>query len=83
MTDRKHVFDHPRNIRRVLWALVTVCVISFAADFIYHRHAVHPWEGLFGFYAIFGFVACAALVLLAKEMRKVLMRNEDYYERDD
>ena len=44
---------------------------------------VHPFEGLWGFYAIYGFVACVILVLLAKEMRKLLMRDEDYYDRDD
>ena len=40
----------------------------------------HPWEALFGFYGIYGFVACVILVLLAKEMRRILMRREDYYE---
>jgi hypothetical protein len=37
---------------------------------------------LFGFYALYGFVACVLLVLLAAEMRKLVMRDEDYYERD-
>jgi len=41
---------------------------------------VHAWEALPGFYALFGFVACVVLVLIAKEMRKVLMRDEDYYD---
>jgi hypothetical protein len=34
---------------------------------------------LLGFY-IYGFVACVVLVVIAKEMRKVLMRKEDYYD---
>jgi len=33
-----------------------------------------------GFYAVYGFVGCVILVLLAKEMRKVVMRDERYYE---
>ena len=33
-------------------------------------------------YGIFGFVACVALVLIAKQLRKVLMRREDYYDAD-
>ncbi len=48
---------------------------------VYHRHVTHPWENLWGFYALFGFIACSVLVLAAKEMRKVVMRKEDYYER--
>ena len=37
--------------------------------------------GLFGFYAFFGFIACVALVLIAKQLRRVLLRREDYYDR--
>jgi hypothetical protein len=58
-------------------------MLLFALDAVLHRHIVHPWEGLFGFYAFYGFVACVLLVLLAKEMRKVVMRDESYYDQDD
>jgi membrane protein YdbS with pleckstrin-like domain len=83
MSEKTHLFDNPGNVRRVLWALVAICGLLFVADFIYHRHIVHPWEELRGFYAIYGFVACVVLVLVAKQMRKLLMRGEDYYESDD
>ena len=66
----------------MLWALVAICIVTIGADFVYHRHIVHPWEGVWGFYAIYGFVACVVLVLVAKELRKLLMRAEDYYDRD-
>ena len=29
------------------------------------------------------FIACVVLVLIATQMRKVLMRPEDYYDDDD
>ncbi|MBT3973283.1 MAG: hypothetical protein HOL03_05265 [Acidiferrobacteraceae bacterium] len=82
MNDKVHIFDKPQNVRRVLWALVATCIATIGADFVYHRHIVHPWEGVWGFYAIYGFVACVVLVLVAKELRKLLMRAEDYYDRD-
>jgi len=82
MNDKVHIFDKPQNVRRVLWALVAICIATIGADFVYHRHIVHPWEGVWGFYAIYGFVACVVLVLVAKELRKLLMRAEDYYDRD-
>ena len=47
-----------------------------------HRHTYLNWEKLPAFYAFYGFVACVLLVLIAKEMRKVLMRKEDYYDVD-
>jgi hypothetical protein len=77
---KRHVFDNPRNVKRVIHALYAVCAISLLADFFVERHVDHPWEWLFGFYSLYGFVACVLLVLIAKELRKVLMRGEDYYD---
>lgn len=83
MNDKRHVFDNPANVKRLLWALAAACIGLLLADFVVHRHVIHPWEGLPGFYALYGFVACVLLVLIAKEMRKLLMRDEDYYERHE
>lgn len=77
---KKHIFDDPGNVKRVVWILVAACVVSFGLDAVVHRHVDHPWESLFGFYAVYGFVACVLLVLIAKQLRKVLMRKEDYYD---
>ena len=77
---KKYLFDDPRNTKRVVRGLVIACAVLFGLDAVLHRHVAHPWEGLFGFYAIYGFVACVLLVLLAKEMRKIVMRDEAYYE---
>ena len=78
--DRKHYFDEPRNVKKVLRALYVISAGLALVDFLYSRHVVHPWEGLWGFYALYGFVACVALVLIAKQMRKLVMRDEDYYD---
>ena len=77
--EKQHIFDNPNNVRRVVRILVAICIGLVAVDFIYHRHVMHPWESLRGFYALFGFAACVALVLVAKELRKLVMRGEDYY----
>lgn len=77
---KTYLFDNPRNVRRVVHGLVGACVILAGLDLVLHRHVSNPWEAMIGFYAIYGFVACVLLVLLAKEMRKVLIRKEDYYD---
>jgi hypothetical protein len=82
-SDKQHVFDKPRNVQRVLYLLYFCCAILFILDFIIHRHMMHPWEGLLGFYAVYGFVGCVVLVLVAKWMRTFLMRDEDYYDRNE
>lgn len=78
---RKHIFDDPQNVKRVIYALYAVCGLSLVLDLVVYRHIDHPWERLFGFYCLYGFAACVILVLIAKEMRKVLMRSEDFYDK--
>ena len=41
--------------------------------------ATWHFQEWFGFDAIYGFVACVGLVLAAKGLRVLLMRDEDYY----
>ncbi|MGD8933574.1 MAG: hypothetical protein PVF35_02245 [Gammaproteobacteria bacterium] len=79
---QKHLFDDPRNVSRLLRVFYAICILLFLLDFILHRHVKHSWEGITGFYAVFGFAACVTLVLVAKQMRKILMRKEDYYDVD-
>ena len=80
---KQHLFDKPRNVSRLLTMLYIICALLFILDFILHRHVTHRWDELTGFYAIFGFVACVALVLIAAQLRKILKRKEDYYHVDD
>ncbi len=84
-TKNKHIFDNSRNVKRLIRGFFIVCFFLFILDFIIHRHLSFeedsfPVEGWYGFYSVYGFVACVLLVLAAKLMRKVLMRKEDYYE---
>ncbi len=78
--EKRHLFDNPRNVKVLIYALYAVCVGLFAADYFIARYQDHPWESMFGFYAIYGFAACVFLVLAAKEMRKLIMRKEKYYD---
>ena len=78
--DKRHVFDESRNVKRAIYVLYAVCALALIGDFIVHRHVGHPWEAIFGFYPIYGFGACVLLVLIAKELRKLLMRKHDYYD---
>ena len=75
-----HLFDNPRNVDRLLKGFYALCILLVIADFIIHRHTTMGWEKIPAFYAIYGFVACVVLVVLAKLMRKVVMRKENYYD---
>ncbi|KZY72975.1 hypothetical protein A3742_06550 [Oleiphilus sp. HI0071] len=73
-------FDKPENIQKMLKVFYVICGLLVVADFVVHRHIYHEWEKIPAFYAIYGFVGCVVLVLIAREMRKFLMRGEDYYD---
>ena len=75
-----HFFDKPGNVKRVLVMLYAVSAILLLADFVVHRHVEHPLEGLPGFYAVYGFVGCVTLVMAAKQLRRWVMRPEEYYD---
>ena len=81
-TENKYLFDNPKNVKRVLHFLYGCCALLFLLDFVIHRHVIHSWENLWGFYPLYGFVGCVVLVLVAKWMRTFLMRPEDYYGDD-
>jgi len=78
--ERQYLFDKPKKIRRLLRMLYLACALLLALDLIVHRHVIHTWESLWGFYGFYGFLACIGLVLTAKQLRKILQRPEDYYD---
>ena len=79
--DKKHLFDNPKNVQRVLYGLFGSLVLLLALEPLVHKHSYFAWEAWFGFYAIYGFVACVLLVLAAKYiLRPFVKRDEDYYD---
>jgi hypothetical protein len=80
--DKRYWLDDPRNVTklyRTVWAIGAGLVL---AELVVRRHEELAFAGWLAFYAAFGFIACVALVLAAKEiLRRLVKRPEDYYER--
>lgn len=75
--------EKKENVDRVVYGLYILCAGLFVADFIYYKHVYLGIEEFPGFYALYGFVMCAMLVICAKAMRLVLKRPESYYAPED
>ena len=75
--------DDMKNVDRLVYGLYALCAVLFLADFAYHKHVYLAIEEFPGFYALYGFIMCAALVICAKGMRVILKRPEDYYAPKD
>ncbi|HIC62808.1 MAG TPA: hypothetical protein EYO91_01160, partial [Gemmatimonadetes bacterium] len=77
--------DKPKAVRRFFFAVYLICGALLVAEFLLfgveNAHP-HPLEESMRFlvYPIYGFISFWLLVLIAKPMRKLLIRPEDYYE---
>ena len=86
--EKKRFLDDSANVDRLWRWFVIGCVIVASLDilalldFVWHRHVYLFVEGLPGFYPIWGFVGISLLIVLAKKLRQIVMRPEDYYDDD-
>lgn len=79
-----HWLDEPRNVKRLWWAFLVVLALTVLAELLVHLHPHFEIESMFGFHAWFGFLACAAMIVVAKALAVVLKRPDTYYgPRDD
>ena len=77
---QQHWLVKPATIRKLWWLLGIVLAITVIAQAVIHIHAYFDIDGRFGFYALFGFLSCALMVLFAKLLGLIVKRHEHYYE---
>jgi hypothetical protein len=66
---------------RKLWAIFLASLAcSVLAGLVIEAHPHFAAERLPGAYAIYGFGACAALIVLAKALGLILKRPDTYYD---
>lgn len=73
--------DHRRTLARIMiGVLALLVVLDLLTPAKYHRF---PWDGIGGFGAVYGFVACVVIVVVSKALGYALLyRKEDYYDED-
>ncbi|MQA67219.1 MAG: hypothetical protein GEU76_15170 [Alphaproteobacteria bacterium] len=84
MTDDRHKtpwIERKGNLTWIHRGLWIACAGLALADFFYHKHTVFRIEEFPAFYGLLGFIACVGLVFGAREIRKILKRGENYYDR--
>ncbi|MDA1194163.1 MAG: hypothetical protein O2894_03185 [Planctomycetota bacterium] len=69
-----------RHVRGIIIGLYVTAFVVLMLDLFYAKHSYFSEEDWFGFYGFYGFVGCVTLVLLAKLLRKAVMRSEDYWD---
>lgn len=69
-----------KTFYRVLFAVAVV--LSIAGGFFIPEGEIHGWWGAIpGFFALFGFIGCVLLIVIAKFLGGLfLYQREDYYD---
>ncbi|MFK7897101.1 MAG: hypothetical protein AB8G23_14745 [Myxococcota bacterium] len=78
-SESEYWLDQPENVNKLIYALIAAAAAAVFADLFYHKHAYFHFMEYFAFDAAFGFAAYVGLVTTAKGLRKLIMRDEDYY----
>lgn len=71
--------DSPKSVDKLILGLSVLCAFLFLMDFLWHRHTKVPGEGVYGFYALAGFISFTLIVLGAKALRVFIARDESFY----
>ncbi|MBU4563446.1 MAG: hypothetical protein KMY53_12915 [Desulfarculus sp.] len=74
------IFDKAVNVKRLLICLYVFLAGLLVADFFISKHGHFSWENAPEFYAVYGFLCYLALIVLAKALRRIIKRREDYYD---
>lgn len=66
---------------RRLWAgFAAVLALTLVAEVFVEAHPHFEIERLYAFNAVYGFLACAGLILVARAIGLALKRRDDYYD---
>ncbi len=81
MQEKRGWFDRKEN-RGLFFKVFSVClVVLLVLDLLVEKHPYFGFDGAPSFPAAYGFISCALLVLLARVLRTIVKRDEDYYDQ--
>ena len=72
----------PETIRWIWRISIVVLAVTVLLQLVIKIKGYFVIDGWLGFGAAYGFLACLAMVLVAKGLGLVLKRDEDYYRGD-
>jgi hypothetical protein len=75
-----HWLTGPASIKRLWILFIGILAATVLAESWVIGHPHFDIERLFAFNALFGFMACAAMIVVARVLALVLKRPDTYYE---
>lgn len=75
-----HWLVRPRTIRLLWRVFIAILLITVAAQLLSGSDGHFGIDGWIGFGAVYGFLSCLIMVLVAKGLGFFLKRDERYYD---
>jgi hypothetical protein len=83
MSSKNHWLDEPRNVKRLWRGFLALLAVVVAAELLITLHPHFGIDALPAFHAVYGFVACAVMIVVAKLLGLLLKRPDTYYRAND
>lgn len=84
MTKKKPISKEEKLLIKKSATLFAIALLAVViAEAFDHRHTVFAIEETPAFYALFGFISCVIIVIIAKWLGKLLKREEHYYDNQE
>ncbi len=84
--DKNYWLEDPKTPNRVFYGVLVICILLAIPDvfnlfkILFQTEGEFELKSLLKFYSIYGALCYVALIYIAKWLRPVLMRKEDYYD---
>lgn len=82
MIGERHWLERPGMVRLLWIVFAVVLAATVVVEVFVDMHGEFGLDESFGFHAWYGFLACVALVLIAKLLGEFVKRRDSYYDRD-
>ena len=81
--EQRHWLTRPDTIRKLWWGFAIVLALTVLAQLFVYVKGYFVVDGWFGFGAVYGFVSCLLMVLVAKSLGVFLKRPNEYYREQE
>ena len=81
--EQRHWLTRPETIRKLWWGSSIILALTVLAQLVFYVKGYFTVDGWFGFGAVYGFVSCLLMVLVAKGLGVFLKRPNEYYREQE
>ena len=77
---KQNWFYRESSIKKLWIGAGIILFLTVLAELVVKLHPHFKIESIFAFHAIYGFLACIAMVIFAKLLGYLIKRKDDYYD---